>query len=172
MMNSLDVRSWVRGENTALAEESTVLVVPLLGASTVPVAESTAPVAASTVLAEGSTALVVWQEAMSTAETVESNLQKEGSTVWLVASIEKTVVESIAVVANIAQVLGNTAAVAATRVEDSCTRDGCQGLAYYSLRILSRTLGCCSWAGPLQMEAGWKADDCLKAWPRSAVDSR
>jgi hypothetical protein len=109
---------------------------------------------------------------MSTAETVESSLQTEGSTVWLVASIEEAVAESIAVVVNMTQVPENTEAVAARRVEDSCTRDGCQGLAYYSLRILSHTLGCYSWAGPLQTEAGWMADDCLKAWPRSAVDSR
>ncbi len=171
MTSSRDVRSQVQGECTALAEESTVLVAPLLVASTVPVAESTAPVAESIALAEGSTALVAWLEAMSTVEMVESNLQKEGSTVWLVASIEEAVVESIAVVVNMAQVPENTEAVAVTRLEDSCTRDGCPGLAYYSLRIQSRTLGCCSWAGPLQTEAGWMADDCLKAWPRSAVDS-
>ncbi len=172
MTSSRDVRSQVQGECTALAgestvlaEESTVLVVPLLEVNTVPVAESTAP-------AGGSTAQVAWLGAMSTVETVESNLQKEGSTVWLVASIEEAVVENIAVVENMTQVQENTEAVAVRRVEGSCTQDGCQGLAYYSLRILSRTLGCCSWVGPLQTEAGWMADDCLKAWPRSAVDSR
>jgi len=168
MTSSRDVRSRIQGECTALAEESTVLseestvlVVPLLEVNTALVAESTAP-------AEGSTALVAWLEAMSTVEMVESNLQKEGSTVGLVANIEEAVVESIAVV----QVQENIEAAAVTRLEDSCTQDGCQELAYYSLRILSRTLGCCSWAGPLQTEAGWMADDCLKAWPRSAVDSR
>jgi hypothetical protein len=173
MTSSRDVRSRIQGESTALAEESTVLaeestvlVVPLLEVNTVLVAESTAP-------AGGSTALVAWLEATSTVEMVESNLQTEGSTVWLVASIEEAVAESIAVVGNMAQVQENTEAVAARRVEGSCTQDGCQcqGLAYYSLRILSRTLGCCSWAGPLQTEAGWMADDCLKAWPRSEVDS-
>ncbi len=76
MTRSRDVRSRVQWECTALAEESTVLVVPLLEASTVPVAESTAPVAESTAPEEGSTAQVAWLEAMSTVETVESNLQK------------------------------------------------------------------------------------------------
>ncbi len=172
MTSSQDVRSRVQGESTALEVESTVLVALLLEENTVPVVESTAPVAESTAPEEVSTALVAWLEAMSTVETVESNLQKEQSTVWLVASIEEAEVESIAVVVNMMQVQENTEAVAVRRVEDSCTRDGCQGLAYYSLHILSRTLGCCSWAGPLQTEAGWMADDCLKALPRSAVDSR
>ncbi len=124
MTSSRDVRSRIQGECTALAEESTVLseestvlVVPLLEVNTALVAESTAP-------AEGSTALVAWLEAMSTVEMVESNLQKAGSTVGLVANIEEAVVESIAVVANMAQVPENTEAVAVTRLEDNCTQDG------------------------------------------------